>query len=77
MNENIKRNHKDIEWKQLFFEIPVFFTHPVCIILSTGVRVGGKLRCSGELHRAGCEAAAGGHQRHSGAGPGQCQHGQW
>ena len=29
MNENMKRNHKDIEWKQLFFEIPVFFTHPV------------------------------------------------
>ena len=25
MNENMKRNHKDIEWKQLFFEIPVFF----------------------------------------------------
>ena len=31
MNENMKRNHKDIEWKQLFFEIPFFFTHPVCI----------------------------------------------
>ena len=27
--ENMKRNHKDIEWKQLFFEIPFFFTHPV------------------------------------------------
>ena len=32
MNENMKRNHKDIEWKLLFFEIPVFFTHPVFII---------------------------------------------
>ena len=28
MNENMKRNHKDIEWKQLFFEIPVFFGPP-------------------------------------------------
>ena len=28
MNENMKRNHKDIEWKQLFFEIPVFFYSP-------------------------------------------------
>ena len=31
MNKNMKRNHKDIEWKQLFFETPVFFTHPVWI----------------------------------------------
>ena len=28
MNENIKRNHKDTEWKQLFFEIPFFFGPP-------------------------------------------------
>ena len=29
MNENMKRNHKDIEWKQLLFEIPFFLVHPV------------------------------------------------
>ena len=34
----MKRNHKDIEWKQLFFEIPVFFGPP-CMQISTEIYV--------------------------------------
>ena len=36
MNENMKRNHKDIEWKQLFFEIPFFFGPPCRYCVSRG-----------------------------------------
>ena len=32
----MKRNHKDIEWKQLFFEIPFFFGPPCSYFFQTG-----------------------------------------
>ena len=46
MNENMKRNNKDIEWKQLFFEIPVFFYSP-CISNPQGA-------CHHETGRCAC-----------------------